>query len=158
MYLSCSSDNFILDFLAGSQATVTVTYDGEAESSCFVSKDGKGTATYVTAVDGQLDSYQGDFGAGMRHGSGKYTFANPDAKGAYYEGAFKATHTDASPADGEDAPAVPVAAYHGGLPHGEGVFVYPDGSHYAGEFVEGKRHGRGATQCVARLSMQSLVV
>jgi hypothetical protein len=30
----------------------------------------------------------------MRHGTGKYAFGNPDAKGAYYEGAFKGTDVE----------------------------------------------------------------
>ncbi len=42
-------------------------------------------------VEGKPDTYEGEFGAGMRHGMGKYVFGNPDAKGAYYEGSFKAT-------------------------------------------------------------------
>jgi hypothetical protein len=44
-----------------------------------------------------------------------------------------APHQASAPADGEDAAAAPaVVAYHGGLPEGEGMFLYPDGSHYFG--------------------------
>jgi hypothetical protein len=89
------------------------------------------TGSYSTAVEGQEDSYEGEYCCGMRHGVGKYTFSNPDAKGAYYKGTFQG-HDRPAPVveDGAEAPAF--VPYHGGLPQGEGVFVYPDGSHYSG--------------------------
>ena len=114
-------------------------------------------AAYVSGIEALEDAYVGDFGSGMRHGQGKYTFSNPDAHGAYYEGAFKATHVEAVAAvDGEEAAAPPVQPYHGGLPHGEGIFVYPDGSHYAGSFSEGKRHGHGTYTCVTEANSKAL--
>jgi hypothetical protein len=48
----------------------------------------------ASIVEGKPDVYDGEFTAGMRHGTGKYAFGNPDAKGAYYEGAFKGTDVE----------------------------------------------------------------
>ena len=114
-----------------------VIYNGEEATHVYVAKDGTGKATYIGAIEGKHDTYEGDFATGMRHGNGRYTFANPDAKGAYYQGPFKATDIQpAAAAEGDEAPAAPaVTAYHGGLPHGDGLFVYPDGSHYSGMHI-----------------------
>ncbi len=100
-------------------------------------KEGEAKATYVTGVEAQVDTYDGNFTNGMRDGQGSYAWGNPNAKGAYYKGQFKGhdAQPPAAPAAEEGAEPVdppPFTPYHGGLPHGEGVHVYPDGSHYVG--------------------------
>ena len=93
-----------------------------------IEKTGKAIANYTTLIDGKTDLYEGDFKNGMRDGNGKYTFSNPDAKNANYSGSFAGHDSD---------------SYHGGLPNGEGSFVYPDNSNYIGSFLNGQRHGQG---------------
>ena len=93
----------------------------------------------------------------MRDGQGRYTFSNPDCKSACFVGSFAGVDIqsvaarDASSSGGdeikeEDGSAAQntvvieaisaVAGYHGGLPHGEGTFVYPDVSFYSGIFLK----------------------
>ncbi|MCY4041543.1 MAG: hypothetical protein OXF72_09835 [Gammaproteobacteria bacterium] len=62
------------------------------------------------------DRYQGTMLDGMRHGQGRYEWA----QGHVYEG-----------------------GYENDLPNGEGVYTWPNGALYEGEFLQGVRHGRG---------------
>ena len=103
---------------------IKIHFEGDADDVTFnhapVDKVAKGQATYQTVIENKPDVFEGFFKNGARNGNGKYTFGNPDAKGATYSGSFE-----------------------NGVPVGEGTFTYPDGSNYVGEFSNGLKNGQG---------------
>ncbi|XP_062999552.1 radial spoke head 10 homolog B2-like [Elgaria multicarinata webbii] len=111
---------------------VVESYEGEKVHGLY---DGEGTAHFQGG-----NVYRGMFYDGMMHGRGTYTWAD----GVQYEGNFvknlqmdhgSYTWPDGSVYEGE---------VKNGIRHGFGV--YKCGTHpvsYVGQWVEGKRHGKG---------------
>ncbi|KAI9222889.1 hypothetical protein BC828DRAFT_364761 [Blastocladiella britannica] len=87
------------------------TYEGDRAATG--ERHGKGRNTFPNG-----DVYEGEYHAGLRHGTGSYTWKRPKAR---Y-----------------------VGSYAENLRHGQGAMVYPDGSRYKGQWVKGKREGTGS--------------
>ena len=109
-------------------------------------RQGKGTATFP---DGSV--YEGEFSDGVRHGTGKYTYAapppgedeEPKPPLGEYNGAWKEGR--------KEGIGIMVyankAKYHGnwkdGKQDGTGTLYYPNGDIYTGSWHAGKKHGPG---------------
>ena len=139
--------------------------DGEEESTNWVSRAGRATATYANG-----DIYEGDFAEDKtRTGQGTYTWNNTkdeDAEEpmATYTGAYVAgkregqgTMTSASGTytgawaggkrEGMGTWTSENGKYRGewkaGKQDGQGVYQYANGDLYSGSWSEGKKHGQG---------------
>ena len=100
-------------------------------------KSGKGEFEFP---DGRV--YIGDFKADHFHGKGKLTWKIDNQANTKHS--FGHEESFGSPASKSKAGSW---TYEGdwirGQPHGDGVHTYADGSIYTGNFVDGKRRGRG---------------
>merc|ERR1719401_3064567 len=123
---------------------------------------GYGQARYVTG-----DKYDGVFIEGYRRGKGVYTFEKTgDIYDGYYEenkkhGFGKMVYTSKNPNDDDDGgdeekPSDRAGTYLGYFSAGlrgrkdaaaegdsEGTFTYSNGDIYVGQWVQGKKHGKG---------------
>jgi len=108
-------------------------YEGDKKDGDATLQHGKGKAIYKNG-----DVYEGDYEEGKRHGSGVYKWAkhvtdeesgelklDVDEEG---NTVFSSTYT---------------GQYVANLKEGEGVFEYPDGGKYQGNWRHDKRHGDG---------------
>merc|ERR1712054_99017 len=109
-------------------------YEGDKKDGDATLQHGKGKAIYKNS-----DEYEGEYQEGKRHGFGVYKWAKYEAneeepdvmKVALDEEGktvFQSTYT---------------GQYVANLKEGEGVFEYPDGAKYQGEWRFGTKHGRG---------------
>jgi hypothetical protein len=95
-----------------------IAFEGEKQAKAFISRNGKAKATFPNQ-----DVFDGDYLAGVRHGTGTYVWSKADesvTRGAKYEGEYK---------DGKK--------------EGAGTFTYPDKSKYMGLWKANERHGKG---------------
>lgn len=127
---------------------------------------GFGIATYPPAGDDiPGDTYEGVFIEGYRRGKGVYTFGkNGDKYEGYYEenkkhGFGKMMYTSKSGADDDadaDKPSMREGTYLGYFSAGmrgrknaedkgesDGTFTYANGDIYVGQWMQGKKHGKG---------------
>lgn len=108
-------------------------YEGEVVDGL---PEGQGSKTYAAGGD----RYTGRWQAGLRHGQGRFVWAN----GQTYVGEWR---KDA--ADGQGQITFPngdsyQGAVQAGLPQGRGVRQFANGERYTGEFLNGQPHGQGA--------------
>jgi len=120
--------------------TVNPSWEGERDDMNL--PVGEGLATYPNG-----DTYQGTMKAGLREGSGTYTFANGNASyvGGYKEnkksGKGKFTYPDGATYEGD---------WEGDLRHGQGTYTYVNGDYYEGEWKDGKKNGSGVYSCKSK--------
>merc|ERR1712100_490914 len=107
-------------------------YEGEKKDGDATLQHGKGKAVYPNG-----DEYEGEYKEGKRDGQGTYKWIKTvtDEEGV------------TAPALDDDGKPIFQSTYTGAyvanLKDGEGVFEYPDGSKYQGNWRHDKRHGDG---------------
>jgi hypothetical protein len=84
-------------------------------------------------------TYEGDWRKGLKHGKGKFSLGD----GSVYEGEFAFGEIDGWGTRTWPSGASYSGQFHQGEMHGTGTRIDSDGSQYEGHFVENTRHGRG---------------
>ncbi|KAK9831561.1 hypothetical protein WJX74_000168 [Apatococcus lobatus] len=125
------------------EAAETVAWSGAYDENGL--PHGKGKLVYPSRAasdeeDRPKDQYEGELQAGVRQGSGIYTWAN----NASYTGRY-----ERNVREGKGVMQFPGGARYEGewqanKMHGEGVYTYANGDQYQGTFNENRKHGLGA--------------
>ncbi|KAG8470668.1 hypothetical protein KFE25_009089 [Diacronema lutheri] len=84
-------------------------------------------------------TYEGSWRRGVKHGKGRFTLGD----GSVYEGEFALGEIEGWGSRTWPSGATYSGQFHLGEMHGTGTRIEPDGSQYEGEFCENQRHGRG---------------
>merc|ERR1711871_1666983 len=108
-------------------------YEGDKKDGDATLQHGKGKAVYPNG-----DEYEGEYQEGKRHGQGVYKWVKMVVD--------EETGESKAAVDDECKPVFQstyTGQYAANLKDGEGVFEYPNGDIYSGEWRFGTKHGRG---------------